>query len=128
MLCIQLVRFELDGVEAFKLEQQVEYQEDLDLSAYYTGGEELQYRLYAVVSHKGEYTSGHYVTVAKGQDGQWSKFDNLSYSVEKLGRENTVRYRNNFTEQGHKVPFTPYLLFYGKLFRSPITRVSKPSR
>jgi ubiquitin C-terminal hydrolase len=67
------------------------------------------YELSAVVLHQGSLNGGHYISMAKGADGQWLEFDDNHVSRVSGGEMAAL------TDKGKAGGFTPYLCFYQRV-------------
>ena len=80
---------------------------DLDLSEFHLNGDKSNYKLYAVLVHKGKSTnSGHYFSYVKISDDKWIKMD-----------DSNVVNANKYEVLNHQFHGVgqPYLLFYKKI-------------
>ncbi|KAG9244592.1 hypothetical protein BJ878DRAFT_60549 [Calycina marina] len=102
VLTIQLKRFDWDGR---KDSVHVTINERLDLGDYRDTGNEqsMRYELSAVIKHTGNAVSGHYISAAKGPDGQWCEYNDSFKKIRSL--EDVVSGKN----------FTPYILYYQRM-------------
>ena len=118
LLCLQLTRW------AWSVERGPEkntvhvtgIQQYLSLGQYAQVPKELNYRLYAVVKHKGtRLDSGHYVCHARsGPEGAWHSFNDAVVKPSSLG---------NAIQHGS---FQPYLLFYERVLAVPKAKRAAP--
>ena len=98
-----------------KDEASVAFAEALDLSQHLTLQDQitkLQYQLATVVFHGGTLEAGHYITLARGPDGGWSKINNQTMQRASLA---TLKKAATKKEKETDVLMTPYMLFYEKV-------------
>jgi len=91
-LTIHLKRFQFTNVFRDKLNEMVEFPEDLDMAQFVINHSDIEgtkYQLYAISNHTGGLGSGHYTCCAKNiEDGKWYTY-NDSICTE-MGSDNIV--------------------------------------
>lgn len=80
ILCVQLKRFKHEGYFSSKINTQVLFPlEDLDLNPFLSHQNsdlEAKYDLFGIISHRGSFNGGHYVSYCKNYEtGQWFEYD-----------------------------------------------------
>jgi ubiquitin carboxyl-terminal hydrolase 36/42 len=100
ILAVQLKRFRWDGAKDSSF---VGINPSLDLDKYRDTHnlDSLKYELTAVIKHGGGARFGHYICCAKGPDGAWYDFNDMSVTRINIGEATST-----------KSGFTPYLMFY----------------
>ncbi|KUJ08453.1 cysteine proteinase [Mollisia scopiformis] len=104
---VQLKRFDWQGK---KDSYPIPFNRRLDLESVRAPNNETKskYDLSAVVLHSGTAKGGHYISMSRGPDGQWWKFDDRS----KLPLTEAAVLASANKKSGG---FTPYLLFYQRV-------------
>lgn len=103
ILCTHFNRFDVSGKKATKVEREVAFSGELDLSSYVDAKTPLRYQLLAAIHHKGNMKKGHYITYSKSPEGSW-------------GRQNDQKVHKATIKEATQSNdrFTPYLLFWQK--------------
>jgi hypothetical protein len=117
LLCVAVMRFSMTaGHMLTRRDSRVVIEPFLDLSRLTTHGYEKSviYRLYAVVSHRGSLSGGHYTCTARADaDAKWYKYDD------------EIKKASSFEKAvSHKHGWVPYLLFYERVYgKSPTSEL-----
>ncbi|KAL8906650.1 MAG: hypothetical protein Q9207_001904 [Kuettlingeria erythrocarpa] len=114
ILCTHFNRFDVSGKKATKIQREVAFSGELDLSSYVDAKTPLRYRLLAAIHHEGNLKKGHYITYTKSPEGSWGRQNNQE--VQKATIEEATQSNDEFT---------PYLLFWQKL---PLTTSTQDSK
>lgn len=89
VLQIYLKRFQYSEGVIQKVNSRFEFQENLDLSEYLEQPGTAEYRLFAILVHKGVSQQGHYFAFVKTNLSEWFKFNDKS--VDKVTSEQVFR-------------------------------------
>jgi ubiquitin C-terminal hydrolase len=110
VLLIQLKRFDWRGK---KDSEPVRFSSTLNLNPYRDEANKVdsEYELSAVVVHAGSINSGHYICLAKGPDGVWMEFNDLSVSKSSLNAVLDLGTGGGRSKKDNG-GWTPYLLFF----------------
>ena len=114
VLVIQLSRFEYSPLlqQVVKIHDRVDFEEELDLTAWTRSGVPLSYQLQGVVAHAGESaTSGHYVAAVRERAGD--RFSVISDQI--VGQWRGGSFEEMKRPRTEETSFDPYLLVYNKL-------------
>ncbi len=109
ILVVHIRRFICDRSTNFHPRVRLDYipfSERLDLSAHIKGQAALKYRLLGVVHHRGTLSNGHYITVARGPDGNWEEMDDSRVLSKGVRVARALRPGNGWS---------PYLLFWERV-------------
>lgn len=106
ILIVTLIRFSSDGL---KINKNVSFQLDLDLTEFCENKEKVEYELYAVIKHNGnQITRGHFSSFVQNSFGDWLNVDDCKVFSDTI--ESVLNSK-------------PYVLFYKRKFPSNLKSV-----
>lgn len=117
VLCLKLVRHHYDrqSRQSIKLFDDVDFEEELDLTDLTKSGKSLKYRLYCVAAHEGpDLQRGHWIAAVRHRNGD--EFDVVNDERFRKSRQGFMAARKpGIYTDGWWRPFDPVMLVYLKI-------------